>query len=74
MSVADLEELLAVGADLVEHAHLLHASTSSREVRVRAGDRLLIAAGADAVQALQNNVMLGTVTQAPTRAFRRARG
>ncbi|HAD18272.1 MAG TPA: SLC13 family permease, partial [Erythrobacter sp.] len=37
------------------------------EVRVRAGDRLLIAAGADAVQALQNNVMLGTVTQAPTR-------
>ena len=43
------------------------------EVRVRAGDRLLIAAGADAVQALQNNVMLGTVTQAPTRAFRRAR-
>ncbi len=43
------------------------------EVRVRAGDRLLIAAGGDAVQALQNNVMLGTVTQAPTRAFRRAR-
>ena len=43
------------------------------EVRVRAGDRLLVAAGRDAVQALQNNTMLGTVSEAPTRAFRRAR-
>lgn len=41
------------------------------EVRVRAGDRLLIAAGTDAAQALQANVMLGTVSQAPARAFRR---
>ena len=43
------------------------------EVRVRAGDRLLIAAGTDAAQALQSNVMLGTVSEAPARAFRRAR-
>lgn len=43
------------------------------EVRVRAGDRLLIAAGRDAAQALQNNTMLGTVSEAPTRAFRRRR-
>ncbi|WP_394270232.1 SLC13 family permease [Qipengyuania sp.] len=41
------------------------------EVRVRAGDRLLIAAGADATQALQSNVNLGTVSEAPARAFRR---
>ena len=41
------------------------------EVRVRAGDRLLIAAGTDAAQALNGNVGLGTVSQAPTRAFRR---
>ena len=43
------------------------------EVRVRAGDRLLIAAGTDAAQALNSNVGLGTVSQAPTRAFRRRR-
>ena len=43
------------------------------EVRVRAGDRLLIAAGADAAQSLQSNVLLGTVTETPARAFRRTR-
>ena len=43
------------------------------EVRVRAGDRLLIAAGTDAALALNGNVGLGTVSQAPTRAFRRGR-
>lgn len=43
------------------------------EVRVRAGDRLLIAAGTDAAQALNGNVGLGTVSQTPTRAFRRQR-
>ena len=43
------------------------------EVRVRAGDRLLIAAGTDAAQALNGNVGLGTVSHAPTRAFRRRR-
>ena len=43
------------------------------EVRVRAGDRLLVAAGSDAAQAMQSNVMLGTVSEAPTRAFRRGR-
>ena len=41
------------------------------EVRVRAGDRLLIAAGTDAAQALHSNAGLGTVSQTPTRAFRR---
>lgn len=43
------------------------------EVRVRAGDRLLIAAGTDAAQALNSNVGLGTVSHTPTRAFRRQR-
>ncbi|MCL6251200.1 SLC13 family permease [Altererythrobacter sp. KTW20L] len=40
-------------------------------VRVRAGDRLLIAAGTDAAQALQANVGLADVAEAPIRAFRR---
>jgi len=40
-------------------------------VRVRAGDRLLIATGDDAAQALQANVSLADVTEAPIRAFRR---
>ncbi len=40
-------------------------------VRVRAGDRLLIAAGSDAAQALQGNVGLADVSEAPVRAFRR---
>ena len=48
-----------------------NAGPELAEVRVRAGDRLLIAAGTDAAQALQSNVMLGTVSQAPDRAFRR---
>ncbi|GAB5351643.1 SLC13 family permease [Qipengyuania sp. 483] len=43
------------------------------EVRVRAGDRLLIAGGSDAAQALSGNVGLGTVSETPTRAFRRKR-
>lgn len=42
-------------------------------VRVRAGDRLLIAAGADAAQALQANVTLADVADAPIRAFRRTK-
>ena len=42
-------------------------------VRVRAGDRLLIAAGSDAAQALQGNVGLADVSEAPVRAFRRAK-
>lgn len=42
-------------------------------VRVRAGDRLLIAAGNDAAQALQANVGLADVSDAPVRAFRRVR-
>ena len=48
-----------------------NAGPELAEVRVRAGDRLLIAAGTDAAQGLQSNVMLGTVSQAPARAFRR---
>ncbi|WP_188055731.1 SLC13 family permease [Sphingosinithalassobacter sp. CS137] len=43
------------------------------EVRVRAGDRLLIAAGADAATALQRNTNLAQVTQAPARAFKRSK-
>lgn len=42
-------------------------------VRVRAGDRLLIAAGNDAAQGLQANVGLADVGEAPVRAFRRMR-
>jgi di/tricarboxylate transporter len=42
-------------------------------VRVRAGDRLLIAAGGDATQALQANVGLTDVSEAPVRAFRRTK-
>ena len=40
-------------------------------VRVRAGDRLLIAAGSDATQILHANVSLSDVSEAPARAFRR---
>lgn len=42
-------------------------------VRVRAGDRLLIATGNDGAQALQANVGLNDVSEAPARAFRRVR-
>ena len=41
------------------------------DVRVRAGDRLLIAAGDDAVEALQNNMQLTSVVEAEARPFRR---
>jgi len=40
-------------------------------VRVRAGDRLLMAAGSDAAQALQTNVGLADVSEARVQAFRR---
>jgi di/tricarboxylate transporter len=42
--------------------------------RVRAGDRLLILAGDDAIQALQANIGLADVSEAPVKAFRRAKG
>lgn len=42
-------------------------------VRVRVGDRLLIAAGSDAAQALQSNIALTDVSEAPVRAFRRSK-
>lgn len=41
------------------------------DVRVRAGDRLLIAAGSDAAQALEGNVQLTHVAQTSARSFRR---
>ena len=41
--------------------------------RVRAGDRLLIATGNDGAQALQSNIGLHDVSEAPARAFRRVR-
>ena len=41
------------------------------EARVRAGDRLLIAAGSDAAQALQGNMQLTHVGATSARAFRR---
>ncbi|MXP24738.1 SLC13 family permease [Altererythrobacter indicus] len=42
-------------------------------VRVRAGDCLLIAAGSDAAQALHSTVTLVNVSDAPIRAFRRSK-
>lgn len=42
-------------------------------VRVRAGDRLLIAAGLDAAQALQANVGLADVGEAPVRGYLRSK-
>lgn len=42
-------------------------------VRVRAADRLLIAAGSDAATALSANVGLAQVVDAPTRAFKRSK-
>lgn len=42
-------------------------------VRVRAADRLLIAAGNDAAAALSANVGLAQVAEAPTRAFKRTK-
>ncbi len=43
------------------------------EVRVRAGDRLLIAARPEAASALQGNADLAQVSAAPARAFKRAK-
>lgn len=47
------------------------AGPSLAEVRVRAGDRLLIAATQDAAAALQANVQLTNVTESSIRSFRR---
>ena len=47
------------------------AGPSLAEVRVRAGDRLLVAAAPDAASALQGNANLAQVTRAPARAFKR---
>lgn len=49
------------------------AGPNLANVRVRAGDRLLIAAGSDAAQSLQSNVGLTDVSEAPVRGFRRVR-
>lgn len=56
---------------LVRPRHV--AGPDLANARVRAGDRLLIAAGSDAVQALQANVGLTNVSAAEARAFRRAK-
>ncbi|RIV86710.1 SLC13 family permease [Aurantiacibacter zhengii] len=47
------------------------AGPTLADVRVRAGDRLLIAAAGDAAQQLQANVQLTNVTESSIRAFRR---
>ena len=49
------------------------AGPSLADVRVRAGDRLLIAATTDAAQALQANVQLTHVTESTIRSFRRGK-
>ncbi|MET4133421.1 di/tricarboxylate transporter [Porphyrobacter sp. MBR-155] len=56
---------------LVRPRHV--AGPDLANVRVRAGDRLLIAAGNDAAQALQANVGLTDVSKAKVRAFRRTK-
>ncbi|MDZ4140054.1 MAG: SLC13 family permease [Erythrobacter sp.] len=56
---------------LVRPRHV--AGPDLANVRVRAGDRLLIAAGNDATQALQANVGLTDVSKAKARAFRRTK-
>ncbi|QUL37524.1 SLC13 family permease [Erythrobacter sp. JK5] len=47
------------------------AGPSLAQVRVRAGDRLLIAAGSDAAQALQGNMQLTHVGATKARSYRR---
>lgn len=47
------------------------AGPSLAEVRVRAGDRLLIAGGSDAALALQGNMQLTHVSETTARSFRR---
>jgi di/tricarboxylate transporter len=54
---------------LVRPRHVAGPDLAS--ARMRAGDRLLIAAGSDAAQALQANVGLTDVGEAKARAFRR---
>lgn len=49
------------------------AGPTLADVRVRAGDRLLIAAAGDAAQQLQANVQLTNVTESSIRAFRRGK-
>ncbi|WP_241255089.1 SLC13 family permease [Altererythrobacter sp. BO-6] len=56
---------------LARPGHL--AGPDLANARVRAGDRLLIAAGSDAAQALQSNVGLVDVSKASVRAFRRTK-
>ena len=43
------------------------------EVRCRAGDRLLMAVGSDGARALQENMGLADVSEAPAQAFRRSK-
>jgi len=50
-----------------------NAGPDLANTRVRAGDRLLVAAGSDAAQALQANVGLTDVSEAKARAFRRTK-
>ena len=47
------------------------AGPSLADVRVRAGDRLLIAAGSDAMQSLQGNMQLLDVGESTAQSFRR---
>jgi di/tricarboxylate transporter len=47
------------------------AGPSLADVRVRAGDRLLIAAAGDAAEALQSNVQLTHVSESAVRSFKR---
>jgi di/tricarboxylate transporter len=47
--------------------------SSLADARIKAGDRLLIAAGGDAVQLMHSNLGLAQIAEAPVRSFRRGK-
>ncbi|MHB9879908.1 SLC13 family permease [Pacificimonas sp. ICDLI1SI03] len=72
--LADIPLLSRIRVRVLGLARPRHiAGPDLANVRVRAGDRLLIAAGNDAAQSLQTNIGLTDVSEAPVRAFRRVR-
>lgn len=72
--LADIPLLSRIKVRVLGLARPRHvAGPDLANVRVRAGDRLLIAAGNDAAQALQTNIGLTDVSEASVRAFRRVR-
>ena len=71
MDIALLSRLRVRVLGLSRPRHV--AGPTLAEARVRAGDRLLIAAGTDAAQALQGNMQLAHVGTTRSQAFRRGK-